>query len=226
MTMYLPLLPDGTPPDGAVPDSPRYERLTKYEVPEHLRLPLGATGGAAIVLGAVMMYFGDPWGILSCVAGSAPLVAAFTGGGSSAEYRESQSGAFVEATTEHEEQATYASGLKAGTLPVWYRVVAGLGGLPMAILAVLALFESPFGADDLRMVLIVGALAAALLYVAITGRSLWRTHEPPLPPRFRELADPALPLPAELFARDALPATRLTAEADVPPRLPADTMDR
>jgi hypothetical protein len=203
MTMYLPLQPDGTPPEGAVPDSPRYERVLKTELPAAYRFPVAGAGLALIAAGALVMVGGEPWGIFGMIAGGGAVLAGVTGGARHDQYRRSPNGTFVKATPAYEEQETYASLVKQGTLPVWVRAAAGLAGTLMAVLVLSGLFDSPLHADELKMLAFVGALVIGLLYVAITGRSVTRNHEPPLPPRFRELADPTRPLPPEVFARDA-----------------------
>ncbi|MBV9109320.1 MAG: hypothetical protein JO306_07935 [Gemmatimonadetes bacterium] len=202
MTMYLPLRPDGTPPEGAAPDSPRYERVLTTEVPSGLRLPLGVAGAAIVAAGAVMVHLGIPWGILGWIAGGAAVVAAATGGMRGFEWRTAPHGAWVEATPEHAEETAHA---RSRSQSRTYRAGAGILGACFTFFLLLETVSPTGGTRDWKILLLLAVLAVVLSVIAITGRlPLTDDVEAPLPPRFHEFADPTLPLPPEAFAAPAV----------------------
>lgn len=215
MTEFLKLGPDGTPPEGAVPGSPRFERVRETELRGEYRLPLGMAGVVMAGAGALVVRGHDPWGILGCIAGGGALLAALTGGGRRDRYRRAENGAYVKATPEHEAQLAYERLAGEGKSPPWYRAVTGLAGALMVVFLVIGFFDSPMGTDELKAVLLVGLVALLLIYIAITGRSPWRNPDPPLPPGFRDYADPTRPLPPEVFSRGLPPATGGPSRDDV-----------
>jgi hypothetical protein len=221
MTMYLPLPPDGTPPEGAAPDSPRYERVLTTEVPSRFRLPLGVAGAAIVAAGAVMVHFGIPWGVLGWIGGGAALLAAATGGARSHEWRLAPGGTWVEATPEHADETAHAISVAMSRR---YRIGAGFLGACFAFFLFLEIFFPVDGVRDWQVLAILATLALALLVIAIKGTlPLTDDVEAPLPSRFREYADPARPLPPEAFAAPAVPQERA---AEVIQSRPASSGER